>query len=55
MYESNGTVIIVNDGENVCTLYQKALELGGFNVKAFTDPNGALEYVDKKYDQTGNK
>lgn len=46
LQESNGTVIIIDDDENICTLYQEALEIGEFKAITFTDPKGALKYID---------
>lgn len=43
---SNGTIIIIDDDDNICLLYQEALKLAGLRALTFTNPNDAFAYID---------
>ena len=45
-----GTIIIIDDDENICLLYQEALRIGGVQAKTFTNPKEALLYIDEHID-----
>ncbi|HXK66208.1 MAG TPA: response regulator, partial [Spirochaetota bacterium] len=45
-----GTIIIIDDDDNICLLYQEALKLGGLQAITFTNPNEAFAYIDAHKD-----
>lgn len=45
-----GTIIIIDDDDNICLLYQEALKLGGLQAITFTNPNEAFAYIETHKD-----
>ena len=45
------TVLFIDDDKLPMQYYVRALELKGFKVERFYEPDSALEYIQKKHDQ----
>lgn len=43
----NGNVVIIDDDENICLLYKEALHIAGISAISFTQPQEALNYIDR--------
>ncbi len=47
---TSGTIIIIDDDDNICSLYQESLKLGDLQAMTFTNPNEAFAYIDSHTD-----
>lgn len=45
MNDSRDTIVLVEDEPSVLCVVQRVLEKGGYEVRAFGEPHGAIEYL----------
>lgn len=45
-----GTIIIIDDDDNICQLYKEALKLGGLHAVTFTNPKEGISFIDNYAD-----